>query len=199
VVASGYPELKRGLDLVAGAVLLAVSLPVQVIVAVAVALDLGRPVLFRQVRTGLHGEPFTLLKFRSMRAGSGNDGQRLTGVGRFLRRTSLDELPSLVNVVRGELSLVGPRPLLPEYLPLYDAEQRRRHEVRPGITGLAQVSGRNLLSWADQFRLDVRYVDTMSARLDAWILLRTIGKVFAQEGIAAAGQHTRAKFTGTER
>jgi lipopolysaccharide/colanic/teichoic acid biosynthesis glycosyltransferase len=198
-VASGYPELKRGLDLVAGAVLLAVSLPVQVMVAVAVALDLGRPVLFRQVRTGLHGEPFTLLKFRSMRAGSGNDGQRLTGVGRFLRRTSLDELPSLVNVVRGELSLVGPRPLLPEYLPLYDAEQRRRHEVRPGITGLAQVSGRNLLSWADQFRLDVRYVDTMSARLDAWILLRTIGKVFAQEGIAAAGQHTRAKFTGTER
>jgi lipopolysaccharide/colanic/teichoic acid biosynthesis glycosyltransferase len=198
-VASGYPELKRGLDLVAGAVLLAVSLPVQVMVAVAVALDLGRPVLFRQVRTGLHGEPFTLLKFRSMRAGSGNDGQRLTGVGRFLRRTSLDELPSLVNVVRGELSLVGPRPLLPEYLPLYDAEQRRRHEVRPGITGLAQVSGRNLLSWADQFRLDVRYVDTMSARLDAWILLRTIGKVFAQEGIAAAGEHTRAKFTGTER
>jgi lipopolysaccharide/colanic/teichoic acid biosynthesis glycosyltransferase len=198
-VASGYPEVKRGLDLVAGVVLLAVSLPVQVVVAVAVALDVGRPVLFRQVRTGLHGEPFTLLKFRSMRTGRGDDGQRLTGVGRFLRRTSLDELPSLVNVVRGELSLVGPRPLLPEYLPLYDTEQRRRHDVRPGVTGLAQVSGRNLLSWADQFRLDVRYVDTMSARLDAWILLRTIGKVFAQEGIAAAGEPTRAKFTGTDR
>jgi lipopolysaccharide/colanic/teichoic acid biosynthesis glycosyltransferase len=198
-VASGYPELKRGLDLVAGAVLLAVSLPVQVIVAVAVAIGLGRPVLFRQVRTGWYGQPFTLLKFRSMRLGGDDDGQRLTRVGRFLRRTSLDELPSLVNVVRGELSLVGPRPLLPEYLPLYDAEQRRRHEVRPGITGLAQVSGRNLLSWADQLRLDVRYVDTMSAQLDAWILLRTISKVFAQEGIAADGEHTRAKFTGTER
>jgi lipopolysaccharide/colanic/teichoic acid biosynthesis glycosyltransferase len=198
-VASGYPELKRGLDLVAGAVLLAVSLPVQVIVAVAVAIGLGRPVLFRQVRTGWYGQPFTLLKFRSMRLGGDDDGQRLTPVGRFLRRTSLDELPSLVNVVRGELSLVGPRPLLPEYLPLYDAEQRRRHEVRPGITGLAQVSGRNLLSWADQLRLDVRYVDTMSAQLDAWILLRTISKVFAQEGIAADGEHTRAKFTGTER
>nr|WP_300144130.1 sugar transferase [Propionicimonas sp.] len=196
---SRYPELKRRLDLVAGLALLAVSLPVQAAVAVAVAVDLGRPVLFRQVRTGLRGESFTLLKFRTMRPGSAEDGQRLTGVGRFLRRTSLDELPSLVNVVRGELSLVGPRPLLPEYLPLYDAEQRRRHDVRPGITGLAQVSGRNLLSWQDQFRLDVRYVDTMSARLDAWILLRTIGKVFVQEGIAAAGEPTRSKFTGSGR
>lgn len=179
--------------------LLAVTLPVQAVVAATVATRMGRPVLFRQERTGLGGQRFTLLKFRTMRDGTGVDGERLTGLGRFLRRTSLDELPSLANVVRGDLSLVGPRPLLPEYLPLYDPVQSRRHEVRPGITGLAQVSGRNLLSWDEQFRLDVDYVDRVSAGLDAWILLRTVGKVLGQEGIAAPGEQTRQRFTGSQR
>ncbi len=193
-----YPRIKRRIDLVVGLVLLVISLPVQAVVALSVAVTMGLPVLFAQERTGLNGRPFVLLKFRSMRPGGGADGVRLTRLGQFLRRTSLDELPSLLNVVRGELSLVGPRPLLPEYLPLYDATQRRRHEVRPGITGLAQVSGRNLLSWEEQFRLDVQYVDGMSARLDAWIVWRTVGKVLTQHGISAVGEPTRARFAGRD-
>lgn len=193
---SRYPALKRGADVAAGLLLLMLSLPVQAGVAAAVVLRMGRPILFRQTRIGLQGRSFTLLKFRSMRDGTDGDGDRLTAFGRLLRSTSLDELPSLVNVVRGDLSLVGPRPLLPEYLPLYDPVQARRHEVRPGITGLAQVSGRNLLSWAEQFRLDVDYVDRISPGLDAWILLRTVGKVLGQEGITAPGEQSRQRFTG---
>lgn len=193
---SGFVAAKRGVDLLGGIALLVLTMPVQAAVAACVATTMGRPILFRQQRTGAGGREFELIKFRSMLAGDAPDGERLTPMGRFLRRTSLDELPSLLNVVRGELSLVGPRPLLPEYLPLYDSQQRRRHEVRPGITGLAQVSGRNLLSWEEQFRLDVEYVDTMSASMDAGILLRTVVKVWRQEGIAAAGDATRSRFTG---
>lgn len=191
-----YRGLKRCADLAAGLLLLAISLPLQAGVATAVALRMGRPILFRQQRIGLQGRSFTLLKFRTMSEGTDADGERLTALGRLLRRTSLDELPSLVNVVCGDLSLVGPRPLLPEYLPLYDSVQARRHEVRPGITGLAQVSGRNLLSWAEQFRLDVDYVDRLSPGLDAWILFRTVGKVLGQEGITAPGEQSRQRFTG---
>lgn len=190
--------LKRTGDLVAGLLGLAVTLPVQVVTAVAVLGCMGRPVIFRQVRTGLGGAEFTLYKFRTMRDAPGEDADRLTRLGRLLRRTSLDELPSLVNVVRGDMSLIGPRPLLPEYLPLYTAEQFRRHEVRPGMSGLAQVSGRNLLMWENQFDLDVEYVDTWSVGLDLRILWLTVVKVLRQEGITAAGEATRGRFTGRQ-
>jgi lipopolysaccharide/colanic/teichoic acid biosynthesis glycosyltransferase len=189
--------LKRAGDLVAGLVGLVVTLPIQAITAAAVLASLGRPVIFRQRRTGLGGAEFTLYKFRTMRDAPGEDADRLTRVGRLLRRTSLDELPSLLNVVRGDMSLVGPRPLLPEYLRLYSAEQFRRHEVRPGMSGLAQVSGRNLLIWETQFDLDVEYVDTWSLGLDLRILWLTLVKVLGQEGITAPGEATRGRFTGS--
>jgi lipopolysaccharide/colanic/teichoic acid biosynthesis glycosyltransferase len=165
---------------------------------------LGSPVLFSQVRPGLHGKPFTMVKFRTMTDERGPDGvllpdaQRLTPFGRFLRSSSLDELPELWNVLRGDMSLVGPRPLLMEYLPLYTAEQARRHEVRPGITGWAQVNGRNAISWADKFALDVWYVDHRSLWLDVRILWRTVRKVLVRDGISAAGEATMPKFTGSE-
>ena len=183
-------------------VLLIASLPVQAVVAGLVAARMGRPVLFRQPRPGLRGEVFTLLKFRSMLSedtgrGLVTDEQRLTKLGRTLRATSLDELPTLWNVLRGEMSFVGPRPLLVEYLPLYSAEQARRHEVRPGITGLAQVSGRNSLSWEDKFRLDVRYVDNLSLGLDARILLSTLRTVLSRAGVSADGQATMSRFEGS--
>ncbi|MDM0073096.1 sugar transferase [Variovorax sp. J2P1-59] len=165
---------------------------------------LGSPIFFRQVRPGLSGRPFRMNKFRTMTDARGLDGQmlpdaaRLTPFGRFMRATSLDELPELWNVLKGDMSLVGPRPLLMEYLPLYSAEQTRRHDVRPGITGWAQVNGRNALSWEDKFRLDVWYVDHRSLWLDIRILLLTIRKVLARDGISAAGEATMPRFTGSQ-
>lgn len=163
---------------------------------------LGSPVFFRQTRPGLHGKPFKMVKFRTMTDARGADGQllsdadRLTPFGHFLRASSLDELPELWNVLKGDMSLVGPRPLLMEYLPLYSPEQARRHEVRPGITGWAQVNGRNALSWEDKFKLDVWYVDHHTLWLDIKILWLTVRKVLVREGISAAGEATMSKFTG---
>lgn len=165
---------------------------------------LGSPVFFRQTRPGLLGKPFKMVKFRTMTDALGADGQllpdaeRLTSFGRFLRASSLDELPELWNVLKGDMSLVGPRPLLMEYLPLYSPEQDRRHNVRPGITGWAQVNGRNALSWGDKFKLDVWYVDNRSMRLDIKILWLTVRKVLVREGISAAGEATMSKFTGSQ-
>jgi lipopolysaccharide/colanic/teichoic acid biosynthesis glycosyltransferase len=196
---------KRTVDLVAGSVALVVFSPVMAIIYPVIRLSMGTPVVYRQARPGLGGRIFVLYKFRTMTEaldGSGlrqSDERRLTRTGRFLRRTSLDELPELWNVLRGEMSLVGPRPLLVEYLPLYTSEQARRHEVRPGITGLAQVSGRNALSWEDRFRLDVWYVDNWSLGLDFRILVRTIFKVLKREGISGAGRETMEPFCGQPR
>jgi sugar transferase EpsL len=197
--------MKRSLDALLSAVGLLVLSPVLAVTALAVRLAIGSPVLFRQVRPGLHGEPFTLLKFRTMRDAHDAEGNllpdeaRLTHLGAFLRSTSLDELPELWNVLRGEMSLVGPRPLLVEYLPLYTPEQARRHEVRPGITGWAQVNGRNAIRWDEKFRLDVWYVDNCSLRLDLWILLLTLRKVFVREGISHDGHATMENFRGSPR
>jgi lipopolysaccharide/colanic/teichoic acid biosynthesis glycosyltransferase len=172
-------------------------------VAAAVLVTMGWPVLFTQLRPGLQGRPFRLAKFRTMRAQvppgerPRSDAERLTRFGRFLRSTSLDELPELWNVLIGDMSLVGPRPLLMQYLPLYTPEQARRHEVRPGITGWAQVNGRNAISWEERFALDVWYVDHHSLRLDLAILLRTVAKVVTREGITAEGEATMQPFTGT--
>jgi len=180
------------------------SLPL-LIVWVMVRFKLGSPALFRQARPGLHGRPFTMVKFRTMTEDRGQDGEllpdahRLSAFGRFLRASSVDELPELWNVLRGDMSLVGPRPLLMEYLPLYSAEQARRHEVRPGITGWAQVNGRNAVSWEDRFQLDLWYVDHRSLWLDTKILGLTIRKVILREGISARGEATMARFTGGER
>lgn len=195
--------MKRLLDLLLVLATAVVWLPLMSIVALAVCVSLGRPVLFMQTRPGLHGRPFKLMKFRSMRPPGErggralSDAERLTRFGRFLRSTSLDELPELWNVLRGDMSLVGPRPLLMEYLPLYTREQARRHEVRPGLTGWAQVNGRNSLSWEDKFAMDVWYVDHRSVTLDFRILLRTIAKVLLRDGISAEGQATAQPFTGT--
>jgi len=195
---------KRLLDLALTVPALILLSPLLAAVALAVRLRLGTPVLFRQQRPGLHGEPFTILKFRTMtddRAADGAplpDAERLTPLGRLLRATSLDELPELLNVLKGEMSLVGPRPLLMEYLPRYTPEQARRHEVRPGITGWAQVNGRNALTWEQKFALDVWYVDHCSLRLDVRILWLTAIKIVKREGIAADGHVTMPKFTGSE-
>jgi lipopolysaccharide/colanic/teichoic acid biosynthesis glycosyltransferase len=165
---------------------------------------LGSPVFFRQVRPGMHGKPFEMVKFRTMTDERGPDGQllpdviRLTPLGSWLRATSLDELPELWNVLKGDMSLVGPRPLLMEYLPLYTPEQARRHEVRPGITGWAQVNGRNAISWDEKFALDVWYVDHRSLWLDVRILWLTLRKVLVRDGISAAGEATMSKFTGSK-
>jgi sugar transferase EpsL len=194
---------KRAFDLVCAVPAAAVALPIVSVLAVLLRVTCGSPVLFRQLRPGLHGRPFELLKLRTMtdrRDETGvllPDAERLTGLGRFLRRWSLDELPELWNVLRGEMSLVGPRPLLMEYLPRYTREQARRHEVLPGITGLAQIKGRNLVSWEERFALDVWYVDHRSLRLDVLILLQTLAKVFAGEGVSQPGHATAAKFTGS--
>ena len=195
---------KRLFDLlVASFALILFALPLLVLVLL-VRRKLGTPVLFLQVRPGLHGKPFTMVKFRTMTDERGPDGgvlpdaQRLTPFGGFLRASSLDELPELWNVLSGDMSLVGPRPLLMEYLPLYTPEQARRHAVRPGITGWAQVNGRNAISWADKFVLDVWYVDHRSFWLDVRILWRTVRKVLVRDGISAAGEATMSKFTGTE-
>lgn len=196
-----YDIVKRALDLTVGGAALVVSSPVQAVVAVLVATNLGRPVLFRQARPGRNGEIFTLVKFRTMREadparGLVTDADRMTRFGQLLRSTSLDELPTLWNVVRGDMSLVGPRPLLPAYLPLYSPEQARRHEVRPGVTGYAQTSGRNTLSWPERFALDVEYVQRRSLRFDLKILRATVRTVFVREGISAEGHATMEAFTG---
>lgn len=194
--------LKRAFDIVVSAAALLILCPVMLVVAWLVRRNLGSPVLFRQARPGYGGRLFVLVKFRTMResagpnGGSSSDAERLTPLGQFLRSSSLDELPELWSVLKGDMSLVGPRPLLAEYLPLYDAEQRRRHDVRPGITGWAQVHGRNLLSWEEKFRLDVWYVDHQSLWLDMKILFMTMKKVFAREGIHAHGEATMPRFEG---
>lgn len=188
---------KRALDLVGSSVGLLVAVLPMAVIAVLIRIRMGAPVLFRQERPGLGGRPFTLVKFRTMRAGAGDDDVRLTRLGRFLRTTSLDELPELWNVLVGDMSLVGPRPLLVEYLPRYSARQARRHEVRPGLTGLAQVEGRNLVAWEERFELDVRYVDTRSLALDLRIILRTVSAVLRREGISGEGEATMAPFQGS--
>ena len=196
--------MKRLFDIAAAAcALLVLALPLLVVVWM-VRRKLGSPVFFTQVRPGLHGKPFEMVKFRTMTDARGPDGEllpdavRLTPFGRFLRATSLDELPELWNVLKGDMSLVGPRPLLVEYLPLYSPEQARRHEVRPGITGWAQVNGRNALDWEAKFKLDVWYVDHRSLWLDIKILWLTVKKVLVREGISAAGEATMGKFTGSK-
>jgi sugar transferase EpsL len=197
-------QLKRLFDVAAAGVLLILLSPVLTAIAAVIAISMGAPVLFRQQRPGLHGTLFTILKFRTMvdaTDASGNqlpDARRITRIGRFLRRTSLDELPELVNVLRGDMSLVGPRPLLTDYLPRYSQEQMRRHDVRPGITGWSQVNGRNALTWDEKFALDLWYVDNRSLRLDLRILRMTIGPVVRGEGIVHPGVVTMEPFRGKE-
>ena len=196
------PFSKRLFDLLASALALIVLSPILALTALLVRLQLGGPILFRQQRPGYKGRPFHIFKFRTMTDRFAPDGsllpdsERLTRFGRVLRSTSLDELPELFNILRGEMSVVGPRPLLMEYLPLYSAEQARRHDMPPGLTGWAQVNGRNALSWQDKFRLDVWYVDHWSFWLDLKIIFLTLVKVFQREGITQEGQATAEKFTG---
>jgi sugar transferase EpsL len=198
----GVPVSKRLFDLLATLPSLLILSPILLLVGLAVWLRQGRPVLFRQARPGYRGRIFTLYKFATMRNLRGADGQqlpdaeRLTGLGRFLRASSIDELPELINVLRGEMSIVGPRPLLVKYLPLYSLEQMRRHDVLPGITGWAQINGRNMLNWQDKFRLDVWYVDHWSFWLDMKILALTVWKVIKREGISQPGQATAVEFDG---
>jgi sugar transferase EpsL len=197
-------HVKRLFDVAVASVLLVLLTPVLAAIAVVVVATMGRPVLFRQQRPGLHGELFTILKFRTMVDALARseqplpDAHRITPFGMFLRRTSLDELPELVNVLRGDMSLVGPRPLLTEYLPRYSKAQMRRHDVRPGITGWSQVKGRNALTWDEKFALDVWYVDNRSLRLDLRILRMTVGRVVKGEGIAHPGVATMEPFLGNE-
>lgn len=194
--------IKRLFDITAATAALVALAPVYAITAHKVKKNLGSPVLFRQTRPGMNGKPFEMIKFRTMRDAvdsEGNplpDSERLTPFGQMLRSSSLDELPELINVIKGDMSLVGPRPLLMEYLPLYNTEQARRHEVRPGITGWAQVNGRNAISWDEKFALDTWYVDNQSLWLDIKILLKTVKKVVIKDGISADGEATMSKFAG---
>ena len=196
--------IKRLFDIVGATTALVVLSPVYVATAYKVSKNLGSPVLFRQTRPGLNGQPFEMIKFRSMKDSVNTDGnlledaERLTSFGKALRNTSLDELPELWNVIKGDMSLVGPRPLLMEYLPLYSEEQARRHKVRPGITGYAQINGRNAIGWQERFELDNWYVDNQSLWLDIKILLKTVKKVIVKDGISAEGEATMSKFTGNE-
>jgi lipopolysaccharide/colanic/teichoic acid biosynthesis glycosyltransferase len=196
--------IKRLFDIIASLIALIVLFPLLFIVNLKVAKNLGKPVLFKQNRPGLKGDIFEILKFRSMRdivdeyGQPLSDSERLTPFGEKLRSSSLDELPGLLSVLKGDMSLVGPRPLLVEYLPLYSKEQAKRHHVRPGITGWAQVNGRNAISWEEKFRLDVWYVENQSFWLDIKILFLTIKKVFFKDGISADGEVTMSKFTGSE-
>lgn len=195
--------IKRILDVAIASTALVILSPVYALVAYKVKKNLGSPVLFRQVRPGLNGKPFEMIKFRTMKDAvdaQGNplpDSERLTPFGQMLRSTSLDELPELWNVIKGDMSIVGPRPLLMEYLPLYNAEQAKRHNVPPGITGHAQVNGRNAISWEEKFRLDTWYVEHQSLWLDFKIMLKTVKKVLAKDDINAEGEATMSKFTGT--
>jgi len=194
---------KRAIDVIGASAALVVLSPLLAVVAILVRVRMGAPVLFRQARPGRDGQPFVMTKFRTMTDTRGPDGAllpdatRLTSLGRWLRRTSIDELPELLNVVRGDMSLVGPRPLLMEYLPLYSREQARRHEVRPGITGWTQVNGRNALTWDEKFALDVWYVDHRSTRLDFEILGKTVTQVFSGHGVSAPGHATMEPFRGS--
>lgn len=194
--------LKRTFDIFAAFFGLIVLSPIMIFLAWKIRRKLGSPVLFRQIRPGLNGKLFEMVKFRTMRDATDEEGrqlpdnQRMTPFGSFLRSSSLDELPELWNVLKGEMSLVGPRPLLMEYLPLYTPEQYRRHDVRPGITGWAQINGRNSLSWEDKFKLDTWYVDNRTMRLDIKIIFLTLKKVIVKEGISADGEATMSKFTG---
>lgn len=196
--------MKRAIDILAATFCILLLAPVLCLVAWQIRRKLGSPVIFRQIRPGFRGKPFQMVKFRTMRDALGANGaplpdaERMTSFGNFLRSSSLDELPELWNVLKGEMSLVGPRPLLMEYLPLYSVAQARRHEVRPGITGWAQINGRNSLSWEDKFKLDVWYVDNHSPWLDLKILWLTVRKVLMRDGISAAGEATMAKFTGSD-
>ena len=195
--------IKRLLDIIIASSALILLSPVYFIVARKVKKNLGSPVLFRQVRPGLHGKPFEMIKFRTMKDAvdaNGNllpDSERLTPFGKMLRATSLDEMPELWNVIKGDMSIVGPRPLLVEYLPLYNEEQAKRHDVRPGITGYAQVNGRNAISWEKKFELDTWYVENQSLWLDFKIMIKTVKKVLAKDDISAEGEVTMSKFTGT--
>ena len=197
--------IKRLFDFIASAIGLLLLLPVITVIALQIRRKLGSPVLFRQMRPGKCGKPFEMIKFRTMLDAVDEDGnllsdaERITPFGHFLRSTSLDELPELWNVLKGEMSLVGPRPLLMEYLPLYSVEQYRRHEVRPGVTGWAQINGRNAISWEDKFKLDTWYVDNGSFWLDLKVIYLTIKKVLARDGISADGEVTMHKFTGSPR
>ena len=196
--------LKRVLDIAIASTALVILSPVYAFVAYKVRKNLGSPVLFRQVRPGLYGQPFEMIKFRSMKDAvdlQGNplpDSERLTSFGKMLRSSSLDEMPELWNVIKGEMSIVGPRPLLTEYLPLYNAEQAKRHNVRPGMTGYAQVNGRNAIGWEEKFKLDTWYVENQSLWLDFKIMLKTVKKVLAKEDISAEGEATMTKFTGSK-
>jgi lipopolysaccharide/colanic/teichoic acid biosynthesis glycosyltransferase len=192
-----YETVKRMTDVVVSAAALVLLSPLLAATALLVAVAMGRPVLFVQERPGLRGRPFRLVKFRSMRQGPGTNGERLTRLGRLLRRSSIDELPEFWNVFKGDMSLVGPRPLLTEYLGLYTTEQARRHDVMPGLTGWAQINGRNAISWERKLALDVWYADNRSAWIDARILLLTSWKVLTREGSHPKGQTTMERFTGT--
>ena len=189
--------MKRLLETILVLVAAPLWLPLLAVVAAAVRVAEGSPVVFRQERAGLRGRPFVMMKFRTMRVGDGSDAERMTRFGRFLRSTSLDELPQLLHVLSGRMSLVGPRPLPTAYLPRYSPEQARRHEVRPGITGWAQVNGRNAISWDEKFRLDVWYVDHRSLLLDAKILLMTVFRTASRDGISHSGSETMEEFTGS--
>ncbi|ENW17511.1 sugar transferase [Acinetobacter haemolyticus] len=195
--------LKRLLDIVIASTALVLLSPLYVFVAYKVKKNLGSPVLFRQIRPGLYGKPFEMIKFRTMKDAvdaQGNplpDSERLTPFGKMLRSTSLDEMPELWNVIKGDMSIVGPRPLLMEYLPLYNKEQAKRHDVRPGMTGHAQVNGRNAISWEEKFKLDTWYVENQSIWLDFKIMLKTVKKVIAKDDINEAGEATMTKFTGS--
>lgn len=195
--------LKRLLDVVIASIALILLSPIYIFVAYKVKKNLGSPVLFRQVRPGLNGKPFEMIKFRTMKDMidmQGHvlpDNERLTSFGKMLRSTSLDEMPELWNVIKGDMSIVGPRPLLMEYLPLYTIEQAKRHNVRPGMTGYAQVNGRNAISWEEKFKLDTWYVENQSVWLDFKIMLKTVKKVIAKDDINEAGEATMTKFTGS--
>ncbi|OCY54392.1 sugar transferase [Acinetobacter pittii] len=195
--------LKRLLDIIIASVALILLSPLYFYVAYKVKKNLGSPVLFRQIRPGLHGKPFEMIKFRTMKDATdaqGNplpDSERLTPFGKMLRSTSLDEMPELWNVIKGDMSIVGPRPLLMEYLPLYNKEQAKRHDVRPGMTGHAQVNGRNAIGWEEKFKLDTWYVENRSLWLDFKIMLQTVKKVIAKDDINEAGEATMSKFTGS--
>ena len=196
--------LKRLLDIIIATTALILLSPLYAFVAYKVKKNLGSPVLFRQIRPGLHGKPFEMIKFRTMKDAvdaQGNplpDSERLTPFGQMLRSTSLDEMPELWNVIKGDMSIVGPRPLLTEYLPLYNEEQAKRHDVRPGMTGYAQVNGRNAISWEEKFKLDTWYVENQSTLLDFKIMFKTVHKVLAKDDISAEGEATMTKFNGTK-
>lgn len=186
--------IKRGFDIAVALTLGVILAPVMVILYLVAKSRIGSPVLFTQTRIGKNEKPFKLIKFRSMREGTGSDAERLTSFGTWLRGTSLDELPELWNILKGDMSIVGPRPLLPEYLPYYTEAERKRHAMRPGITGLAQVSGRNASAWEERLRYDVDYVEDFDLALDVWILWRTLRVVLKREGISAEGHATMPRF-----